>query len=217
VPTLPGEMKPTPSNGPLWYDIADHLDTTVREPKEGWKQAEYQGQYVFAQSTLDNNGIERRCMPPLESSFVVQLSGASPIQTADIEIYSAVSFSRERTDGRLVDSVELFYEFVNKGNAALRLLVNLPTDGSISTQVPIVSKPILLDTKQGLKYLARTNKEVTPQRASVVFYDQAGKEVVGIDTAGFYGLAEGNRELDPDKLWGSLPLRRPPPQAPSPR
>jgi hypothetical protein len=194
-------MKPNPSNGPLWYDVADHYDTTVREPKEGWKQSQYQpGAIINQPGSIRTTPILEpigRFTPQIESSFVVQLTGASPPQTADITISSWALI-------QLGQKTELLYELSNRGNAPLRVFVNLPNDGLLSTQIPMIVDPILLEPGGSRKYSGLTEKGVALQRASVIFYDQSGKEIVGIDSAGFYGLAEGKREVEIDKVWQSL-------------
>jgi hypothetical protein len=226
--TLAGEVKPDPTNGPLWYDVADHLDTTVREPKEGWKQSENEGRalYLFAQSSAGSTP-PRLFMPPVASSFVVQLDGASQLETADIEIYSTATSSRFTPPANSplilpfpppeaplaplnsgpVQLTELYYQFTNNGDTALLLQVNLPNDGFLSREVPIISYPILLKPKQKIDFVAKTFKEVALQRASLIFYNQA-KDIVGIDSAGLYGLVEGKRAVEIDSVWQFLRNQR---------
>jgi hypothetical protein len=201
--TLAGEMKSDPSTGPLYYDVADHYDTTVREPKEGWKKSEYQPKerlYAQAGNPPDFQKIIKDYTPPLESSFVVHLTNSSAAQTANISIVSRAVDEGQKTI--------LYYEFVNTGTAALRLLVNLPNDGLISKDVPIIADPILLEPQKGIKYVSSTQEQVTFQQASLIFYNQPGKEIIGIDSAGFYGLATGNRELEIDKVWQGIKNER---------
>jgi hypothetical protein len=207
-PTIADEMKTSPRNGPLYHGITGRYDTTVREPTDGWKETRAAPR-IYQRAAEDYDIREptklwrqaqasRELLSPIESSFVVDLEGSPAPQRAVIKIVS----SGYRFGGS--SQTELLYELSNSGNAALRVLVNLPNDGQLSTRVPIVSNPVVLGPEQPLKFSYVTSRTISLQHATVIFYDQPGKEIVGVESAGFYGLAEGKREVDAQFLWRSL-------------
>jgi hypothetical protein len=139
--TIVGEMKTSPRNGPLYHGIAEHYDTTVREPTEGWKESSVDPKSNIGIAkeivVVGPNGPLLAQIPvvyfsPIEASFVLDLDTSAAPRRAVIKMVSSVASGKED---------ELIYEFSNSGNAALRVLVNLPNDGQLSTTVPIVSPP----------------------------------------------------------------------------
>jgi hypothetical protein len=202
--TIVGEMKTSPRNGPLYHGIAEHYDTTVREPTEGWKESSVDPKSNIGIAkeivVVGPNGPLLAQIPvvyfsPIEASFVLDLDTSAAPRRAVIKMVSSVASGKED---------ELIYEFSNSGNAALRVLVNLPNDGQLSTTVPIVSNPLLLEPGRPLKFIYSTNRPITFQSATVIFYDQPGKEIIGVESAGFYGLTEGKREINTELLRRSL-------------
>jgi hypothetical protein len=201
-PAIRGDMNPDPRGGPLYYGVADHYDTTIREPKEGWKDTNVLGlsplpdpaPLSFAMLTND----------PLDSSFSVEITNENPPQTANITISSRI-FVIYTPQANHIPAVEtqLIYELNNVGNAPIWLRINLPNDDLLSKDVPLIANAVLLPPHNFLKYSSITTKKVAIQSAAIIFYDQGG-QIVGMDRAGFYGLAEGRREIDAERLWQEL-------------
>jgi hypothetical protein len=132
--TMAGPTKPILSIGPLYHGIAEHYDTNVREPLEGWKETDTGGiKPVFVQASAG------RPLPPIESYFVVNTADTSPPQTATIKITS----SAFETDNLLLQKSVLNYEFVSTGNAPVRLFVNLPQDEALAKAAIKLEKRLL--------------------------------------------------------------------------
>jgi hypothetical protein len=192
-------MKPNPRNGPLYHGIiGGQYDTTVREPTNGWKEG--QATRVHWNAIPANWKVAQAASPPAErlppvvSSFVLDLEDSG---RAAVNVIS--DGFRERSG-----TTTLTYNFFNSGTAAVRVLVNLPNDGPLARSVPMISNPFLLQPTRIMEFKYSTEKPVILQSAAVIFYDQPGREVIGVDSAGFYGPAEGKREVDVELLWRSL-------------
>jgi hypothetical protein len=199
-PTIPGEMKPDPRSGLLVHGIADHYDTTVREPKEGWQQTTQAFYSPTPFSIFDPRFFTGTLGPvyaSVQSSFIIEVSDATPNLPADIHVTSnAFNIPRYLT--------QLTYEFINTGKAPVRLLVNLPHDDLSSKDIPLLTTPVLLEPNSALKFSTSTEKTIGLQTATLVFYSPSGREIVAVESAGFHGLVEGRRELDTDAVWRSL-------------
>jgi hypothetical protein len=200
-PVVPGEMKAAPRSGPLFHGISDRYDTTVREPKDGWKEAlvKTSGRLVFIPKIQPEvrSGYD---YGTLQSSFIIELAGGTPNRIADVRI---ASHARPITFLAAVGT-ELLYELINAGNAPIRLLINLPHDDLTAKEIPAVTTPVLLKPQDGVKFITSTQRQVGLQVATVVFYDALGEVIVAIESAGFYGLTEGSRTLNMNAVWSSV-------------
>jgi hypothetical protein len=193
-PTIPGEMRSDPHSGPLYYGVnSDHYDTTVREPKDGW--------WTASNSAVPNVSVRLLQTPPIQSTFVVVPTWHDHNGVAySSPAYIHISSSAFRADNKTTLTLELF----NFGEEAVRVLINLPDDGVLSKELPLLTNATLLRPKQIVKFMSTTEKQVTAQATTVIFYDELGKEIIAVDGAGFFGLSEGRREIDTEKMWQSL-------------
>jgi hypothetical protein len=195
--TIEGEMKSGPRNGPLYHGISDHYDTTVREPSEGWKDiASATGFYD------EPRPVAPQPLAPIESSFTVDLEDTTVLNPGQTRVPRQAIVKIVSTAYRFGPNTELSLELSNTGNAAVRVLINLPNDGQLSRDMRIVSSPGLLAPQRPLKFSSKTTQSVNVQHATVIFCEEnLLGEMIGVDIAGFYGLAEGKRAVDTEAVW----------------
>jgi hypothetical protein len=178
--TLSGELSSTPKSGPLYHGISSqHYDTTVHPPKDGWQQA--------AASSRPSD------LPPVRSALDVSVEEQS---SAGIVIYSSAS----TPDGKFF---YLTYEVENRGNAFVRLLVNMPIVESMIDELPFINN-LPLPPKSRVDFLSKVYMPVSVQPATVLISDEKTDQGLAVDVVGVYAPIEGKRRHSDESLFDKL-------------
>jgi hypothetical protein len=180
-PTIPGELKPNPIVGPLHYALSSHYDTTVRQPNEGWTQAQ-----------LPPGGSS---WPIVRSVFEVAVTRE---QLARIVVYSAVTAVGKENI--------LTYDIANTGNGSVRFRANLAATPALIKDVPIIQEGI--DLRAGSRQIFQSRVgSFDAQIATVIIYDAPQKNILAVDEAGFYVPSGGKRLLSDEEFWRRMRSR----------
>jgi hypothetical protein len=177
-------ISPFPVNGPLFYAVSRNYPTTVRQPLHGWRDGRYTDPvgplkiYEQFQIQIIPARFEMPAdLPPIRSTFKIYVTEDS---WAEVSLNS-VALPKEK------DLTEFSYEFANSGNASISLLANIPIAGSAAKDISIAQHWVELPPG-----ISKTFESIVPQRpqlgetATIVFYDQPSRKVLGIDLAGVY-------------------------------
>jgi hypothetical protein len=174
-PTLSGELTDKPVLGPLYHGVSsDHYDTTVHPPRDGWKQA--------AASLSD--------WPLIRSSFEVDINEK---QFAEVIIYSSASTPDNK-------SFDLIYELENRGNAPIRLLLNLPVADAMEKDLPFINDFFFPPNSRKL-FSSSVQRPIKIQTATAVISNAETKEGLAVDAVGVYAPIDGKRSYSDDQLY----------------
>jgi hypothetical protein len=184
-PQVAGETKPSPSNGPLYFDTSSNgYDTTVLEPKSGWGDQ------------ASNDRWNSPSFPLLHTEIAADIDdGTGKTILARVAFESSV-----KQDNR---TFYLTYVVANDSDVDLAVLLNLEATPQMVEKVPMLEKPFLLRAKKLMDFFVTTEGPVSARPATVVLYDLK-ERISAIDTGGFYTI-DGGKKQRPDRfLWQSI-------------
>ena len=179
-PPTPGEMKPTPTNGPLRFGPgSDTYDTTVFQPKSGWGQAASDQN----EGNLGSVGMEL---------------AFDAINAAWVPTPVLLAFESEAKNGD--NTSEIAYRIENKSDLPVSVLVNVSAGKSILAQVPFIQRALELPA-HSLRYYPVTEYGRAGIELGLIVVYNSGGHISAINSAGFYTV-KGIKERS-DNFFGS--------------
>jgi hypothetical protein len=182
-PLVAGETKPSPSNGPLYFDTSSNgYDTTVLEPKNGWGDQ------------ASNDRWNSPSFPPLRTEIAADIDDG----TGKTILARVVFESSVKQDNRT-----FYLTYVVDSDVDLAVLLNLEATPQMLEKVPMLEKPFLLRAKKPVPFFVTTEGPVSAQPATVVLYDSK-ERISAIDTGGFYTIDGGKKQRPDRSFWQSI-------------
>lgn len=183
---MPGELKPTPTNGPLHFGPgSESYDTTVFQPKSGWDQA----------ASDQNEGKPGSVGVELAFDAINAAGAPTPVLLA---------FQSEAKSGD--KSSEIAYRVENKSDLPVSVLVNVSAGKSILADVPFIQRALELPAHSLRYYPVTEYGRAVIEPGLIVVYNSDG-HISAINSAGFYTV-RGIKERSDNFFWDSLKLSR---------
>jgi hypothetical protein len=186
-PEVDGDPKPDATTGGLFFGASSQsYDTTVIEPKDGWR-SQYAGgqiteyQAIRNQFDVDNQGPEEKLSPGVLTLW----STAKPGTESGTTIVG--------------------YDVTNESDKHVGIRINIPATDEMLKDMPIIGKPIWLPPRGHRTFKSVISGEVVSKIAEILIIDPDKNFV--IDIAGLYSAKNANNKakylrLDPEGVGG---------------
>jgi hypothetical protein len=188
-PEVDGDPKPEPTMGGLFFGPSSQsYDTTVIEPKEGWRNQFAAGssirehQAIRNQFDLDNRGPEERGNPGV------------------LTLWSTAKAGTE------TGSITVGYDLTNESDRDVKIRIDVFATDQMLKDMPIIGNPISIPARGHRTFKSVISGEVVSRVGEIVIIDTSQKNFV-IDIAGLYTAKNANnkpkyKNLEPDGVGG---------------